>query len=168
VLFAAQEKGTSLNELFASLPKRFSRSALLKQFPRPLALRIVAKYSPVDTRIQEVLFAGARVSLLDENQAEVEPSQTQVRHMEAIRAQLESFFTPEMDFGPIVRLNYTDGVRIVFDNGDVAHFRPSGNADELRIYAMADTQARANAIAEMAVAEPDGILRMMENRVVST
>jgi len=39
----------------------------------------------------------------------------------------------------------TDGVRVLFDNGDVAHVRPSGNADELRIYTVADTQARADA-----------------------
>jgi phosphomannomutase len=47
----------------------------------------------------------------------------------------------------------------------VAHVRPSGNADELRIYAVADTQNRADAIAAMGVAEPAGILRMMEKAV---
>ena len=43
--------------------------------------------------------------------------------------------------------------------------RPSGNADELRIYAVADTEERADAIAAMGVAEPDGILRRMERAV---
>jgi len=56
-------------------------------------------------------------------------------------------------------------VRIYFANGDVAHVRPSGNADELRIYAVADTQARADAIAKAGVAEPDGILRRLERAV---
>ena len=42
---------------------------------------------------------------------------------------------------------------------------PPGNADELRIYAVADTQARADAITAMGVAEPDGILRTMERAV---
>ena len=41
----------------------------------------------------------------------------------------------------------TDGIRVLFDNGDVAHVRPSGNADELRIYSVADTQIRADEIA---------------------
>jgi phosphomannomutase len=67
-----------------------------------------------------------------------------------------------MGFGGITRLNYVDGVRIAFANGDVAHVRPSGNADELRIYATADSQARADEIARMGVAEPDGILRRLE------
>jgi len=42
--------------------------------------------------------------------------------------------------------------------------RPSGNADELRIYAVADTQARADEIARLGVAEPDGILRKLERQ----
>ena len=44
-----------------------------------------------------------------------------------------------MGFGTIIHVDYTDGMRVLFDNGDVAHVRPSGNADELRIYAVADT-----------------------------
>ena len=47
----------------------------------------------------------------------------------------------------------------------MAHVRPSGNADELRIYAVADAQARADAITAAGVAEPDGILRRMEKAV---
>ena len=65
-------------------------------------------------------------------------------------------------FGAIRTIDYTDGVRIYFENGDVAHLRPSGNADEFRIYAVADTQARADAIVRAGVAEPDGILRRLE------
>jgi phosphomannomutase len=45
--------------------------------------------------------------------------------------------------------------------------RPSGNADELRIYAVADTQVRADAIAAMGVAQPNGILRCMERSVAA-
>jgi phosphomannomutase len=56
-------------------------------------------------------------------------------------------------------------VRIWFSNGDVAHLRPSGNADELRIYAVADTPARAEEIVAMGIAEPDGILRSLERLV---
>jgi phosphomannomutase len=53
-------------------------------------------------------------------------------------------------------------VRIYFRNGDVAHVRPSGNAPQLRIYANSDSQARADEIVELAVCEPDGILRQLE------
>jgi phosphomannomutase len=58
-------------------------------------------------------------------------------------------------------------VRIIFSNGDVAHLRPSGNADEFRIYAVADAQKRPDSIAKMGIAEPGGILRLLEKFVTS-
>ena len=140
VLFAAQEKGFSLEELFARLPKRFSKAALLKQFPRAIALKIVERFSP---------------PLGDSSDATAK----------AIQQDLAQFFPADLGFATITGVDYTDGVRILFNNGEVAHVRPSGNADELRIYAVADTQDRANAIAAMGVAEPTGILRRMETSV---
>jgi phosphomannomutase len=135
VLFAAQQDGLSLVDLFARLPKRFSRAALLKQFPRAIALKIVDRFSPPNG------------------------------DAEAIRKDLAQFFTPALGFAAVTRVDYTDGVRVLFANGEVAHVRPSGNADELRIYAVADTQSRADEIAAMGVAEPAGILRKMEKAV---
>ena len=78
---------------------------------------------------------------------------------------LQTFFTPALGFAEPTRVDYTDGVRVLFSNGEVAHVRPSGNADELRIYAVADTQERADEMAAMGIAEPDGILRRMEKAV---
>ena len=40
----------------------------------------------------------------------------------------------------------TDGLRLTFDNGEIIHLRPSGNAPELRCYAEADNMARAVAL----------------------
>ncbi|MGB8535732.1 MAG: phosphomannomutase [Acidobacteriaceae bacterium] len=134
VLFAAEQNGLSLVDLFARLPKRFSRAALLKQFPRATALKIVARFSP--------------------------PAPG-----DSIGKDLAQFFAPALGFAAIDRVDYTDGVRVLFANGDVAHVRPSGNADELRIYAVADTQDRADAIAAMGIEEPEGILRRMEKAV---
>jgi phosphomannomutase len=85
--------------------------------------------------------------------------------LSAVRGSLESYFSGSLDFAQISGLNYTDGVRISFTNGDVAHIRPSGNADELRIYAVADTPERAEEITRLGVATPGGILRSMENSV---
>ena len=104
------------------MPKRYSKAALLKNFPRTVAQKIVADFADPE--------------------------------------RLAPFFP---GFSPIKKLDLTDGVRIYFANGDVAHIRPSGNADELRIYAVADTQARADEIARLGVAEPDGILRALEH-----
>ena len=132
VLFAAQEAGCPLPVLFSRLPPRFSRAALLKNFPQSRSRRIMEHFSPAASRPIE---------------------------------ELRQFFTPELGFSEIAGLNHVDGVRILFSNGDVAHIRPSGNADELRIYAVADTQERADAITQMAIAEPGGILRSIERYV---
>ncbi len=40
-------------------------------------------------------------------------------------------------------LDHTDGLRITLNNGEIVHLRASGNAPELRCYAEADNQARA-------------------------
>lgn len=150
-LLSASEKGVTIPDLFARLPERFSRAALLKNFPRPVAARIVSRFSPADSRLMELDF------------------QHEVLTGEAaqLRGQLNPFFPQAAGFGIISKLNYLDGVRITFDNGDVVHVRPSGNADELRVYAVADSQVRAEQIIALAVAEPAGILRKLEQAVTN-
>ena len=165
VLFSAAGKSLTLPQLFATLPSRFSRAALLKNFPRSVGLKIVQHFSPSRPEIQDVVFNDDKPVLLDANGATLAAPDDLTETMAAIRASLAHFFAPSKSFSPISRLNYTDGVRIIFANGDVAHLRPSGNADELRLYVVADTQARAEAIAAMGVAEPDGILRSIENSI---
>jgi|SRR6478735_2992205 len=48
------------------------------------------------------------------------------------------------DLGPVVLISEIDGFRMTFESGEVLHLRPSGNAPELRCYAEADSEARAN------------------------
>jgi phosphomannomutase len=137
VLFSARGKNITLPELFARLPNRYSRAGLLRNFPRENGRRMV-----------ELLTASGNGNLAH------------------VTRQLEEFFTPAAGFSDIARIDYTDGVRIIFSNGEVAHFRPSGNADEFRIYAVAGTQARANEIVDAGLAEPDGIIRSMERALL--
>jgi phosphomannomutase len=40
----------------------------------------------------------------------------------------------------------TDGLRLCFENGEIVHFRASGNAPELRCYAEADTPEKSCAL----------------------
>jgi phosphomannomutase len=78
-----------------------------------------------------------------------------------LRARIARVFRPELGFGEPIAVNVLDGARITFANGDVAHVRPSGNAPQLRIYSNSDSQARADQIVELALREPDGILRQL-------
>lgn len=46
-------------------------------------------------------------------------------------------------FTQINTINTIDGLRMTFDNGEILHLRPSGNAPEFRVYAEADSSAQA-------------------------
>jgi len=81
------------------------------------------------------------------------------------RIAISQYFTGSEGFGKIKSINPLDGIRIFFDNGDIAHLRPSGNAPQLRIYSVADSQERADEIVRLAIQEPDGILRTIEKNL---
>jgi phosphomannomutase len=136
VLCQSAARRLSLADLFAELPARFGRAGLLRNFPRADGLRIIQNLNPATSKIlangDEVLRALSRV------------------------------FLPENGFLKVLSIDYTDGVRIHFENGDVTHIRPSGNADELRIYAVSNTPERAAEIVRHGLAEPAGILRRLE------
>ena len=142
-LLQSVEKKVGLVELFESLPARYSKAGLLQGIPNSIGRVVVRSYSPQDAAMVDVTF--------DDQTAP---------ELVAIRTKLGAFFSAAAGFAPIVHLNYTDGVRIGFANGDIAHFRPSGNADEFRIYAVADSRERAAAIVDAAIGS-DGILRRM-------
>ncbi|KAF1356178.1 hypothetical protein BDV97DRAFT_374043 [Delphinella strobiligena] len=164
-LFAARSRQMKLPKLFATLPHRSSRAALIRNFPRPTSMKIIERFSPPEAVMQEVSYQPDHIIVRNSDHATLEVTKSQAQQIEQIRRELQTVFSTESGFSPISRLNYTDGVRITFANGDVAHFRPSGNADELRIYTVADSQDRADAIANQGVAEPNGLLRRLERLV---
>jgi phosphomannomutase len=86
------------------------------------------------------------------------------RKDKAAFALISDCFTIKNGFGKPTNINTTDGIRIFFDNNEIAHIRPSGNAPQLRIYSVADTQQRADQIVELGIAE-NGILRALETAV---
>jgi phosphomannomutase len=142
-LCAAAEQGVSLSTLWDRLPPRFGRAGLLDNFPIAASAKILSRLIPTGDVI-EVDFAA------------------ETGNWQNCKATLQRFFTPALGFDDIARINLLDGVRVYFHNGDVAHIRPSGNAPQLRIYAVSDCQVRADEIVEIAVREPDGILRQLE------
>jgi len=145
-LFASAEMRIGLSALWSRLPARFGRAGLLDGVPVAVSKAILAHLTPPDGTL-EVDFARAP-----------EPAAV----WQSRKATLARFFTPARGFDDIVRINVLDGVRVSFENGDVAHVRPSGNAPQLRIYANSDSQARADQIVDLGLKEPDGILRQLE------
>lgn len=61
------------------------------------------------------------------------------------RLQQDEAFRSELmaPLGGVAGLTTLDGLRMTAINGEVVHFRPSGNAPELRVYVEADTTERA-------------------------
>ena len=142
-LTAARAAGVSLSSLWDRLPARFGRAGLIDAIPvaesRALLARLVPQGAVVDTDLKSGEHAAWRPSLL----------------------LLREHFGARQGFGEPVRVNVLDGVRITFQNGDVVHLRPSGNAPQLRVYATADTEARADEIVTLCLKEPDGIVRAL-------
>jgi phosphomannomutase len=145
-LFAAAEMRIGLGGLWSRLPRRFGRAGLIDEVPVAVSKAILDHVTPTNGPLE-----------VDFGSTPMPAAACQDR-----KARLTRFFTSALGFDDIVRINVLDGVRISFKNGDVAHVRPSGNAPQLRIYAYSDSQARADQIVELAIKEPDGILRQLE------
>jgi phosphomannomutase len=162
-LFAAATQGISLSVLWDRLPARFGRAGLIDNFPVAVSQAVLANLIPSGETV-EVEFDGAQ-RVIDRSRADATPTPLAAAIAEdwqQRKRMLSHFFTAALGFDDIVRINVLDGVRISFNNGDVAHIRPSGNAPQLRIYANSDSQARADQIVELAQREPEGILRHLE------
>ena len=158
-LCAANERRVSLTELFARLPGRFGKSGLLDGVTGECAQALLARFAPAKVNLSDVVFTGTFVSLRL-GDGRVEPADADTACLQqARRRELERILTPECGFGHLVRINMLDGLRLWFNSGDVVHIRPSGNAPQLRVYAVADSEARASEIVALALREPDGFLR---------
>ncbi len=55
------------------------------------------------------------------------------------------------ELGALAQRDVTDGLRLTFDNGEIVHLRPSGNAPELRCYAEADRMEQAQALVTLSL-----------------
>jgi phosphomannomutase len=161
VLLTAAGRRVHLSEIFAALPQRATRAGLLDHFAPAASQAILAAFRPAGAATA-VRFtpAGVVVEPTDRARPLPLPDDAAGPYL-ACRDALGRYFRPDAGFGAIARIDYTDGVRVSFDGGDVAHLRPSGNAPQLRIYAVSDTRERADAIVALATASPDGLLRRM-------
>jgi len=168
-LLAARQRGLKLSELFAELPARATRAGLLDEFPVESSRSIIAQLSPSATDVVELGFDGSTMAVLRRGELapeRLDPASPAAVDAQTLRAAIQRYFTAEHGFGLLERVNYVDGVRAFFAGGDIAHLRPSGNAPQLRIYAVSSSQQRADEIVALAIDEPDGLLRRMARELV--
>lgn len=72
-------------------------------------------------------------------------SQKLLKHLQNLDSpELEGVF----ELGPVLGVSGTDGLRFIFQSGEILHLRASGNAPELRCYAEADSSTRANELVQ--------------------
>ena len=94
--------------------------------------------------------ASNRLSNIDTEKAK------QVLHDLEDAATRIHFFHP---LGNIKHWDVIDGLRVIMDNGDIVHFRLSGNAPELRCYSEAASQEQADKLLEWGL---ENIARTLE------
>jgi len=111
--------------LLLSIEKKMKISELLAELPQRFTFSNRLRDFPTEK-------SRAKISELS--------SGDKLQNTQAIEAAFEN------RFGRVVSLDLTDGLRITFENEDVLHLRPSGNAPELRCYSEADTESRAEEI----------------------
>ena len=163
----------SMSRLFSKLPQRYTQAGLLDNFPLEISEAMMAGLAPADSAIRQIdFFEGlAKLHKTDGSIRETADRKSDFSleafwkhpsHEWNVKKVLEMrYFTKDLGYGTLASLNFIDGVRMVFSNGDVAHIRPSGNAPQLRIYSNAGSQARADEIVEQGL-KVKGILRMIE------
>jgi phosphomannomutase len=169
-LLSASRRRVPISQLFEELPQRATRSGLLDDFPQSVSQSILARLSPDDALVTDAVFDDLIVTVTRANggEAAVSIPDSLTDELLSLRQTIQHIFLRADGFGSVVRLNYIDGVRIWFDTGDIAHIRPSGNAPQLRIYAVSDAAQRANNIVRLAIREPDGLFRRMERDLAGT
>lgn len=78
-----------------------------------------------------------------------EISRQLVTDLKSDDATRNEFFAP---FGKVIDINTIDGLRVMLDNKDIIHLRPSGNAPEMRCYIEAIDEDSADQLVDKVVA----------------
>ncbi|MCX5679472.1 MAG: phosphomannomutase [Candidatus Omnitrophica bacterium] len=125
VIHLIVKSGDNISQFLKTLPSRFTHADRKKEFPVKTGKAIINYLTPKD---------------LDD-----------AEEFKIIKKRIEGVFSGDDGFGKVENVNYTDGIRIFFNNGEISHLRPSGNAPEFRNYAIADSQDRAREMVRIGI-----------------
>jgi len=98
-----------------------------------LAVELPQRFTTSD-RLQEFATADSRILL---------------KQLQNDQLAYQSLWGTEL--GGVANRDLTDGLRLTFENGEIVHLRPSGNAPELRCYAEADSVERAQHLVQFSL-----------------
>jgi len=120
VMVSVREQRMCVVDLLKKLPKRFTVSDRLKEFPTEKSKAKLAEIR--EKNLGEKLFGALAAK----------PSKF-----------AKAGSAPKPFQGKIVSIDETDGYRMEFDSGDIVHLRPSGNAPEFRCYVETEGKERS-------------------------
>jgi len=167
-LAQATKRNIPVSKLFSELPQWYTDTGLIDNFPQETGRKVIKHFLPPrESNIQQVDFEAGTIKVTDvADRTWILDSENPIyKALSGNKAKLERFFNSKTGFDSIVHINYVDGIRITFVNGDVAHLRPSGNAPQFRVYSNANSQERASEIVQLCISEPDGIVQQMEREL---
>jgi len=164
VIWMAKKMGIPLSDLVRQLPERYTHADRIRQFATEKGRALIESMSPTEEEdVMQVDYTpdgSALISYFSGSKEKFGPES----EFHRIKKQLSGFFKGEDGFSDITGINYIDGVRIFFSNGDISHFRPSGNAPEFRNYAIANSPGRSRVIVETGLHKI--IPKMLEKMVI--
>ncbi len=155
-LLLAQKEGLTLSQLIRTkLPERYTAAGVVddrtpgcESYTANFGKKIIAMFSPEETDITQVDFVKSGQCIVRRGQKKEDAGEVLSEKLLGIQKKVSSFFSSTNEFSKIASVNFIDGIRIFFENNDIAHMRPSGNAPEFRMYAEADSPQRAASIVE--------------------
>jgi phosphomannomutase len=163
VLHASLGRGLSVVECFGRLPGRYGRADVMRDFPREISLRMLEVFLPGAKAIEEAWErAGQWEVRVWGEQGRRLATGTEAEDLRVRQAALQRTFGGVFRDGRINWINVCDGCRFGTERGEILHLRPSGNAPEQRVYAVADSQDRAVELVDEAVRSGGVIARMRE------
>ena len=121
VMVMVREQKMCVVDLLKKLPKRFTLSDRLKEFPTEVSKAKLAEIR--EKKLGTKLFGSLTAK----------PSKFKPKDGPA----------PKPFHGEVVSIDETDGYRMEFDSGDIVHLRPSGNAPEFRCYVETEAKDRS-------------------------
>jgi phosphomannomutase len=157
--------GSMEGTVFDGLPRRFGKADLMDHFPVATSQAMLRMFAVTNQPKNALRFGfptEGRVEVYDGSGERVAWDESLNRPAAEARETLAKYFDGANGFGDVDWIDYTDGVRVHFSNGDIVHIRPSGNAPQLRCYAVAGTPERAQAIVNAALDEVSGIYRRIQ------
>ena len=121
VMVMVREQKMCVVDLLKKLPKRFTVSDRLKEFPTEVSKAKLAE-------IREKKLGAKLFGSLTAKPSKFKPKDGP---------------DPKPFHGEVVSIDETDGYRMEFDSGDIVHLRPSGNAPEFRCYVETEGKDRS-------------------------